>query len=114
MRKPRPARRVYCTVVSGWRSKGGRCWRATRQGIADRKLIEADERRVQATTPAPGVTESNIGSIDFLMPQKTHNEKRRAAASLFFWTANWASNSTGGRYPSAECRRFWLYTFSRN
>ena len=114
MKNPRPARRVYGTVLSGWRSRGGICWRATRQRIADRKLIEADERREQATTPALGVTESNIGSIDFLMPQKTHNEKRRVAASLFFCAAHWASNSTGGRYPSAECRRFWLYTFSRN
>jgi hypothetical protein len=31
------------------------------------------------------------------MPEKTHKERCRAAASLFFWVARLASNSAGGK-----------------
>ena len=31
------------------------------------------------------------------MPEKTHTESCRAAASLFFWVARLASNSAGGK-----------------
>jgi hypothetical protein len=41
------------------------CWRATRQGIANWKLIEADECWEQTTLAAPSLVESYVGSIDF-------------------------------------------------
>src|SRR5580693_2045302 len=65
MKMPRPARRVYRTLRPGWGSRGGSCWRAIRQGIANWKLIEADERWEQVTVAAPRLVNSNIGSKDF-------------------------------------------------
>ncbi len=55
-------------------SGGGQCWRATRQGIPGRKLIETmsagsggrDRSRLLFRCPTP------IGSIDLPMPEKTH------------------------------------------
>jgi hypothetical protein len=103
MKMPRPARRVYRTLRPGWGSRGGSCWRAIRQGIANWKLIEADERWEQVTVAAPRLVNSNIGSKDFPMPQKTHSEGSRAAAS-WLRAASWASNSVGesNRAPSAD------------
>src|ERR1019366_1632748 len=81
------------------------CRRATRQGIADWKLIAADERwGGDHGLPLPAVAGSYIGSINFLMPQKTH-------ARLFPMARKGRklrSNSSGGRSPSAECKRCWL------
>ena len=57
-------------------------WRATRQGIAGWRLIDADERREWARLPLPAFS-FHIGSIDFPMPRKTHPTSRRVAASMF-------------------------------
>jgi hypothetical protein len=61
---------------AGWRSGGGLCWRTTRQGIANWRLIHGDGRRHAAEDRA------SIAWIDFRMPRKTHGYCRRAAASL--------------------------------
>ena len=61
---------------AGWRSGGGICWRTTRQGIANWRLIHGDGRRHAAEDRA------SIAWIDFRMPRKTHGYCRRAAASL--------------------------------
>jgi hypothetical protein len=58
------------------------------------KLIEADERWGQAF-PVPGVFRSKHRIDRFPIPQKTHQESCRAAASTVC-AASWASNSAGG------------------
>jgi hypothetical protein len=60
---------------AGWRSGGGLCWRTTRQGKANWRLIHGDGRRHAAEDRA------SIAWIDFRMPRKTHGYCRRAAAS---------------------------------
>src|SRR5260370_11416907 len=60
---------------AGWRSGGGLCWRTTRQGIANWRLIHGEGRRHAAGDRA------SIPWIDFRMPRKTHGYCRRAAAS---------------------------------
>src|SRR2546428_131246 len=55
---------------TGWRSGGELCWRATRQGITNRKLIETMSEGVAAKSRP--LAFPLIGLIDFLMPQKTH------------------------------------------
>ena len=57
-----------------------------------------------ALRPTPAKTQLS-GSIDFLMPRKTHPT---TPARLACWSTV-CSYSTGGRYPSAECRRFSLW-----
>ena len=47
-------------------AEGGQCWRATRQGIADRKLIRSMSEGVVSSDHAL------IEWIDFSMPKKTH------------------------------------------
>ena len=69
-------------------------------GIADRKLIETMSRERRLTSSLPQI-KPFIGSIDFPMPKKTHAS---AALKLGCNRACSVSNSTGGRYPSAECR----------
>ena len=59
------------------------------------KLIEADECRGQARTPAPGVFPPRHRIDRFPMPQKTHKESCRAAVSKFC-AVSCASNSAGG------------------
>jgi hypothetical protein len=71
-------------------------------GIANWKLIETMRRGRQFTLP-PSQRFSSIGSIDFLMPQKTH-----ACGSLDLSNDRSFSNSAGERYPKAECKRFRL------
>jgi hypothetical protein len=87
------------------------------------QLIEADERREWVRRPALGVWLCApladgrqrgivLGPIRHRierlpMPQKTHRESCRAVASTLF-TASLASNSAGGKYPNAECKRLWL------
>jgi hypothetical protein len=87
------------------------------------QLIETDERRESVRKPALGVllcTPLADGRqrgivlrpirhrIERLpMPQKTYRESCRAAASTLC-AASLASNSAGGKYPSAECRRLRL------
>lgn len=64
-----------------WRSGGGLCWRTTRQGIANWRLIHGDGWRHAAEDRA------SIAWIDFRMPRKTHGYCRRAAASFVVLTA---------------------------
>src|SRR5215472_9704305 len=59
------------------------------------QLIEADERRGQARTPAPGVFSAPHRIDRLLMPQKLTEKSGRAAASTVC-AASCASNSTGG------------------
>ena len=76
MKSSQPARRFYSILGIGWRSEGGPCRSANRQGIASWKLIQ---------TMSAGVVWSDhafIEWIDFPMPEKTHNESCREAASL--------------------------------
>jgi hypothetical protein len=63
----------------GWRSGGGLCWRTTRQGIANWRLIHSDGRRHGARDRA------SIAWIDLRMPRKTHGSCRREAASSLSW-----------------------------
>ena len=65
-RRPRP---VYGKMAGGWRSGGGLCWRATCQGIANRKLIEMLWAGVGECLPRRQFPRI---SIDFPMPRKTH------------------------------------------
>src|SRR5947209_341853 len=65
---------------AGWRSGSERCRSATRQGIANRKLIEMMSRGA-ADLSFPDRSH-HIGSKDFPMPEKTHTESCREAASL--------------------------------
>ena len=90
MKIPRPAKRLYRILGTGWRSGDGPCWRATRQGIASRKLIQTMSGGVGRKVGAP------IGWKDFLMPEKTHRGSCREAASFLF-CARFRSNSAGGR-----------------
>ena len=62
-----PSGRDYTGL--GWPSGGGLCWRATRQGIASRKLIQTRETGPGSDT---GIRPRNHRRIDFLMPEKTH------------------------------------------
>src|SRR5215510_473922 len=54
-------------MVLGWRSGGGLWWRPTRQGITSRRLIET-----MGAGAGLGRLLFRIGSIDLLMPEKTH------------------------------------------
>ena len=81
---------------AGWRSRGERCRSATRRGITNRKLIETMSRGA-AISLLLGRSH-HIGSKDFAMPEKTHRESRREAASLqLLATTRLDSNSVGGR-----------------
>ncbi|MCM3905544.1 MAG: hypothetical protein ND866_27950 [Pyrinomonadaceae bacterium] len=53
---------------AGWRSGGELCWRATRQGITNRRLIKTMSEGVAAKSRPLALL---IGLIDFPMPQKT-------------------------------------------
>ena len=57
-----------------------------------------------ALRPTPARTPP-IGSKDSLMPRKTHPA---TAAETAVEADKVCSYSTGGRYPSAECKRFSL------
>jgi hypothetical protein len=68
-------------------------------GIANWELIETMSRGATVRPPLP---QPLIGSIDSPMPKKTHV----CATVNFACNSRFCSNSTGGRYPSAECKRF--------
>jgi hypothetical protein len=55
--------------LAGWRSGGELCWRATRQGITNRKLIKTMSEGVAAKSRPLALL--LMGLIDFPMPQKT-------------------------------------------
>ncbi len=81
---------------ASWRSGGERCRSATRRGIANWKLIETMSGGA-AARPFPNQS-NHIGLKDFPMPEKTHTESCREAASVqFLVTSRFASNSVGGR-----------------
>jgi len=66
------------TMVPGRRSGGGLCWRATRQGITGRRLIETMVR-------GTGSLRFPFGSIDIRMPEKTQlrsTSRRRGLLEL--------------------------------
>jgi hypothetical protein len=52
--------------------------------------------RGAAVSPSPDRS-NHIGSKDFPMPEKTHMESCREAASVVFVIVRFASNSIGGR-----------------
>src|SRR3972149_4144431 len=83
-------------MATGWGSGGGLGGSATRQGIASRKLIQTMSwgRGPQGSRPHR--------RIDFPMPQKTHKESRRAAASGFCLPTKPRSNSAGGAGASVN------------
>ena len=58
-------------IIVGWPSGGELWWRPTRQGIANRRLIET---MVQGAGSGrlPCFPSLYIGSIDLLVPEKTH------------------------------------------
>ena len=56
------------TMEGGWRSGGRLCWRATRQGIANGKLIERLWAEAGSGSLRPRFF---FLSIDFPMPPKT-------------------------------------------
>src|ERR1700679_1693649 len=66
----------YARIVSGRRSGGGLCWRATCRGIAGRRLINTMVRGA-GSGRLPFYTESYIGWIDLPMPEKTHGRAHR-------------------------------------
>src|SRR6266566_9813818 len=86
------------------RGSGGElCWRATRQGIPGWKLIETMAAGADHKIGPPPVPETDIGSIDFPCLKKLiFGASAKAAQS---GAPPCSSNSTGVRYPSAECSR---------
>jgi hypothetical protein len=69
--------------------------------ITNWELIETMSSGAAASLP---LLDTLIGSVDSLMPQKTH----ASVTILFACNRRLCSNSAGGRYPSAECKRFRL------
>src|SRR5580693_522099 len=68
---------LFCArIVSGRRSGGGLCWRATCRGIAGRRLIKTMVRGA-GSGRLPFYIESYIGWIDLPMPEKTHGRSHR-------------------------------------
>src|SRR5207247_7003984 len=92
-------RNTGCRLNSGRGSGGRLCGSATapRNTLPETHQDDESRGRRQASLPTLRIPNHYIGLIDFPMPEKTHKL---------------ASTSAGGRYESAECSRFSLYTFS--